>query len=87
MLWQISLQESKKRSKQKLWIDLQNEKKYSRRGEFLSPVFSEKNSEKSEKRFDIRVWGWYTISVNKEEVPLLTLWHEQIGLIQYSKQG
>lgn len=25
--------------------------------------------------------------VNKEEVPLLTLWHEQIGLIQYSKQG
>ena len=25
--------------------------------------------------------------VNKEEVPLLTLWHGQIGLIQYSKQG
>ncbi len=39
------------------------------------------------KRFDMRGWGWYTISVNKEEVPLLTLWHEQIGLIQYSKQG
>ena len=29
----------------------------------------------------------YTIPVNKEEVPLLTLWHEQIGLIQVSKQG
>ena len=45
----------KKKSKQKLWIDFKKEKKYSRRGEFLSPVLSEKSSKKCEKRFDIRV--------------------------------
>ena len=37
--------------------------------------------------FDNVVYTWYTTTVNKEEVPLLTLWHEQIGLIQVSKQG
>ena len=47
----------------------------------------EKSLKKLEKRFDIIVYTWYTTTVNKEEVPLLTLWHEQIGLIQYLKQG
>lgn len=46
----------------------------------------EKSLKKLEKRFDIIVYTWYTTTVNKEEVPLLTLWHEQIGLIQYSNR-
>lgn len=52
-----------------------------------SRLYFLKKAENIEKRFDIRVYPWYTTTVNKEEVPLLTLWHEQIGLIQYLKQG
>lgn len=37
--------------------------------------------------FDNGGYTWYTALVNKEEVPLLTLWHEQIGFIQYPNRG
>lgn len=46
------------------------------------------NRRKIEKKtVDERKGRCYTTTVNKEEVPLLTLWHRQIRLIQVEDRG